>query len=90
MSAWLLPLKAYRPPRCLAPPRIFPKGTSDVSRLCSPCRRMPGTISNLRRFCLYRSSARVVSSDAALFKMTLRCVIGKHIFDTLVAGKAAR
>ena len=33
ISALLLPLKAWRPPRCLALPRIFPKGTSGESSL---------------------------------------------------------
>ena len=52
ISALLLPLLAWRPPRCLALPRIFPQRTSDVSRLSSPYRRILGTISSLRRFCL--------------------------------------
>ena len=49
--------------------RIFPEGTSDVSRLCSPYRRILGTISSLRRIRLYLSSADVSSNDAALLKM---------------------
>ena len=65
-TALLRPLKVYQPPRCPAPPRIFPNGTSEVSRLCSPYRRMLGT----RRFCLNRSYANVLWSDAALFRMT--------------------
>ena len=40
-----------------------------MSRLSSPYRRVLGTISSLRRFCLYLSSAKVLSSDAALLKI---------------------
>ena len=69
ISVLLLPLKEYRPPRRLALPKIFPKGTSDVSRHCSPYRRILGTIFSFRRFCLYLSSASVSSSDDALFMM---------------------
>ena len=69
ISALLLPLKAYRPPKCLALPSIFPKGTREVSRLCSLYPRTLGTISSFRRFCLSLSSASAASSVSALSMM---------------------
>ena len=69
ISVLLLPLNEYLPLRCPAPPRTFPKGTSEVRRLCSPCLRILGMMPNFRRFCLYQSSASVSSNDDALFKM---------------------
>ena len=69
VSVLLLPLNEHLPPRCLALPRIFPKRTGEVRRLCSLYLRILGTISNFRMFCLYLSSASVSSNDDALFRM---------------------
>ena len=81
VAALLLPLKACLPPRCLAVPRILPNGTSDASRLCSP---MSADARHDLQFADPLGSA--ASSDVF---GSIRCVIGQHIIDEQIAGKAA-